>query len=185
MARAGLVSMQLAVQTMTSYAASLELARWAEEEGLAGFTVADHYLTGDQATYALDQLTVLAAVAAGTEHIALSTLVSPVTFRHPAVMWKTAVTIDEISGGRFSLGVGAAWMEEEQLEVRVRLPRAWRALERLSEALAYLTALRSGDENGFQGDYYRLASGPTPEPRGCLPPFRSSSEKTRKTWIDE
>jgi alkanesulfonate monooxygenase SsuD/methylene tetrahydromethanopterin reductase-like flavin-dependent oxidoreductase (luciferase family) len=161
-----MVSVQLAVQTMASYAASLELARWAEQEGLAGFAVADHYLAGGDSTYALDQLAVLAAVATGTEQIPLSTLVSPVTFRHPAVMWKTAVTIDEISRGRFSLGVGAAWMEEEHEMFGLDFPEPGQRFEWLSDALAYLTALRSGDESGFQGNHYRLAAGPSPEPHG-------------------
>lgn len=160
-----MVRMQFAIQTMTSYATSLELARWAEEEGLAGLAVADHYLTGSS-PYALDQLTVLAAVAAGTDRIPLSTLVSPVTFRHPAVMWKTAVTLDEISGGRFSFGLGAAWMEEEHERFGIDFPGTGERFELTAEALAYMTAIRSGDENGFQGDHYRLESGPAPEPRG-------------------
>lgn len=160
-----MVRMQFAIQTMTSYATSLDLARWAEEEGLAGFAVADHYLTGSS-PYALDQLTVLGAVAAGTERIPLSTLVSPVTFRHPAVMWKTAVTLDEVSGGRFSLGLGAAWMEEEHQRFGFDFPATGERFERMTEALAYITAIRSGDDHGFEGNHYRLESGPTPEPTG-------------------
>lgn len=160
-----MVRMQLAIQTMTSYAMSLELARWAEAEGLAGFAVADHYLTGSS-PYALDQLTVLAAVAAGTDRIPLITLVSPVTFRQPAVMWKTAVTLDEISGGRFSFGLGAAWMEEEHERFGIDFPGTGERFDRMSEALAYITAIRSGDQRGFEGDHYRLESGPVPQPQG-------------------
>lgn len=161
-----MVRMQLAVQTMSSYSASLQLARWAETEGLAGFAVADHYLVGQDSTYALDQLTLLAAIAAETERIQLSTLVSPITFRHPAVMWKTAVTIDEISGGRFGLGLGAAWMEEEHERFGFDFPATGERFDRMTETLAYLTTMRTGDESGFEGDHYRLAAGPAPEPRG-------------------
>lgn len=159
------MKMQLAVQTMTSYAASLELARWAEDEGLAAFAVADHYLTGSSG-YALDQLTVLAGVAAETHTVELVSLVSPVTFRHPAVMWKTAVTLDEISDGRFGLGLGAGWMEEEHEKFGFDFPATAERFDRMTEALAYMTAIRTGDEQGFQGDHYRLQAGPVPEPRG-------------------
>lgn len=158
--------MELAVQTMTDFATSLQVARWAESEGLAGFAVADHYVTSRQTSYALDQLTVLAGVAAATETIELSSLVSPITFRHPAVTLKTGVTLDEISGGRFSLGLGAGWMEEEHEMFGFDFPSTGERFDRLEETLAYLTAVRSGSEEGFTGRYYRLAPGPPPEPRG-------------------
>ena len=58
--------MELAIQTMTDVARSLELAQWAESAGLAAFAVADHYLTSERDFRALDQITVLAAVAART-----------------------------------------------------------------------------------------------------------------------
>lgn len=161
-----MVSMELAVQTMTSYAATLELAQWAEGEGLAGMAVADHYLRGDDQTYALDQLTVLAAIAAQTESLELSTLVSPITFRHPAVMLKTAVTIDEISGGRFTLGVGAGWMEAEHEKFGFDFPSVKERFDRLEEALAYLRAARRTDGSAYAGRYYQLSEGPAPEPRG-------------------
>lgn len=161
-----MVGVELAVQTMTSYAGTLELARWAETEGLAAMAVADHYLRAEDQTYALDQLTVLAAVAAQTESLELSSLVSPITFRHPAVMLKTAVTIDEISGGRFTLGVGAGWMEAEHEKFGFDFPPVRERFDRLEEALAYLRAAQAEEDTGFEGRYYRLSDGPSPEPRG-------------------
>ncbi|MGA7270734.1 MAG: LLM class flavin-dependent oxidoreductase [Acidimicrobiia bacterium] len=159
--------MQLAVQVMKGYSDTLELARWAEAEGLAGLAVADHYLSGvGENSYALDQLTVLAAVAARTSTLPLCTLVSPITFRHPAVMLKTAVTIDEISQGRFSLGVGAGWMQEEHDRFGLALPPVGERMDRLTEALDYLRAGLEGAEAGFQGRYYNLESGNRLEPAG-------------------
>lgn len=167
MAGPGLVSVQLALQTMRGYADTVELARWAETEELAAFTVADHYLASARTSYALDQLTVMAAVAVETERIELATLVSPITFRHPAVMLKTAVTIDEISGGRFSLGVGAGWMEAEHERFGLEFPPTAERFDRLAETLAYLRAAVDGDESGFEGNHYRLAPGPVAQPTGA------------------
>lgn len=158
--------MQLALQTMRGYTESVALARWAETSGVVAFSAADHYLVSPGRPEALDQLTVLAAVATATERIELATLVSPVTFRHPAVMLKTAVTIDEISGGRFALGVGTGWMEEEHERFGFDFPPVGERFDRLAEALAYLRAALDDNEEGFTGDYYRLAPGPSPQPRG-------------------
>ena len=159
------MTMELAVQTMTSFAKTLELARWAEAEGLAGMAVADHYLTRPEGDpYALDQLTVLAGIAAQTRSLELSTLVSPITFRHPAVMLKVAQTIDEISGGRFTLGVGAGWMQQEHDRFGLTLFGMDERFDRLAEALGYLRSALSGNNEGFTGSYYQLAPGPAPEP---------------------
>ncbi len=64
----------------------------------------------------------LAALAAETTSIELYSLVSPVTFRHPGSLYKMAVTIDEISGGRFTLGLGAGWLEEEFVKFGLPYP---------------------------------------------------------------
>ena len=156
----------LAVQTMTSFESSVTLARWAEENGLAGFAVADHYLSGRDDPYALDQLVVLGGVAARTERIELSTLVSPITFRHPAVMLKSAATLAEMSGGRFTLGVGAGWMEPEHDLFGLPFPGVGERFEMMTEALGYLTAALDEGAPGFEGRHYRLAAGTTPLPNG-------------------
>src|SRR5690554_3505388 len=111
---------ELAIQTRTYHANSIELPTWANRAGLAAFAVADHVLMTSDYSYATDQLTLVGAVAERTDRIALATLVSPITIRHPAVMLKAAVTLDEISKGRFSLGIGAGWMEDEH--IRFGLP---------------------------------------------------------------
>lgn len=148
--------MELGVQTMWGFAPSLELARWAETEGLAAFAVADHFLSGDEDRPAYDQITLLGAIARETESIRLATLVSPLTFRHPAVMLKAGVTLDEVSGGRFGLGVGTGWMESEHRRFGLDLPEWSERFERLEEALEYLRAALAPEPTGFEGSYYRL-----------------------------
>jgi alkanesulfonate monooxygenase SsuD/methylene tetrahydromethanopterin reductase-like flavin-dependent oxidoreductase (luciferase family) len=150
---------EIAIQTMAGYRATLDLAQWAEANGIVGPAVADHYLISSERTSdpALDQLTVLAAVAARTSSIDLATLVSPIMFRHPAVLLKQAVSLDEISGGRFSLGVGTGWMEPEHSHFGIEFPGEDERFDRLEEALGYLRAALDPDSPGFRGRYYNLA----------------------------
>jgi alkanesulfonate monooxygenase SsuD/methylene tetrahydromethanopterin reductase-like flavin-dependent oxidoreductase (luciferase family) len=93
----------------------LALAEACEEHGIETLFRSDHYLSqGDDGKRdALDAWTTLAGLAAVTTRLRLGTLVSPVTFRHPAVLAKSAVTVDHISGGRVEVGMGAGWMEAE------------------------------------------------------------------------
>ena len=130
-----------------TYDQQLEVARWAEAEGLVSFARCDHYLSGDDPTPdATDAFAVLAGLARDTTDIRLCVLVSPVTFRHPAVIAKNAVTIDQMSGGRFDLGVGTGWMELEHVNLGLPFPD-WKerwirfedALNSLAAALAMVT----------------------------------------------
>lgn len=92
----------------------LALAQACEEHGVEALFRSDHYLSGvDGARAALDAWAVIPALAARTERIELGTLVSPVTFRQPAVLANASMTAQEISGGRISLGMGTGWMQAE------------------------------------------------------------------------
>lgn len=153
--------MELGVQCMDGPEHTLELASWAEDFGLESIAPADHYIA--MSGEAWDQLTLLAAVALSTRTIGLATLVSPITFRHPAVMLKAATTIDRISGGRFSLGIGAGWMVREHEAFGIDMPPVSERFERLEEALGYLRAAMDPGGPGFSGDYYTL-EGFTPDP---------------------
>jgi len=93
----------------------LALAEATEAAGLQGLFRSDHYrsIVRGEPAGALDAWATLAALAARTERIRLGTLVSPVTFRSASVLAKNVVTVDEISGGRVELGIGAGWYEAE------------------------------------------------------------------------
>jgi alkanesulfonate monooxygenase SsuD/methylene tetrahydromethanopterin reductase-like flavin-dependent oxidoreductase (luciferase family) len=93
----------------------LALARAAEDAGLGGLFRSDHYrsIVRGEPAGSLDAWATLAALAARTERIRLGTMVSPVTFRHAAVLAKSVVTVDHVSGGRVELGIGAGWYEAE------------------------------------------------------------------------
>lgn len=136
----------------------VELAQWADDIGLTAFARSDHYLDMAESAHATDALASLAAVAVETSRIRLVTLVSPITFRHPAVMAKTATTIDEISGGRFTLGVGTGWMESEHEAFDLDLPSLKERFDRLEEALAYIRSVFDG-RGETTGTHYSLRRG--------------------------
>lgn len=138
-----------------SYRRLVELAEWSEGHGLDAFARSDHYLNMNDSGPATDALVSFGGVAAQTYRIRLVTLVSPLTFRHPAVMAKSATTIDEISGGRFSLGVGTGWMESEHEAFGLDLPPLKERFERLDEGLAYITAVVRGGGK-VDGTYYSV-----------------------------
>lgn len=158
--------MEFGIQTRGPYADVLEAATWADRRGLACFAMPDHYLTAIRSVHqpAYDNLAVLAGLARDTSRIRLATLVSPITFRHPAVMAKNAITIDEMSGGRFTLGVGTGWLEREHEIFGIPFLSSAERWERMEEALGYLRAAFSPG-TGFEGKYYRLEGvevGPAP-----------------------
>lgn len=144
-------------------------ARWAEQrDDVLAIALPDHYLQrGDELDKpAWDHLVHLAALACETEHLELVSLVSPVSFRHPAVLYKMGVTIDEISSGRFTLGLGAGWLEEEFTKFGLPFPDLKVRMEMYEEAMAYLRAAITPGEIGFKGSHYVLAEfDPHPHPK--------------------
>ncbi|MFP5331743.1 MAG: LLM class flavin-dependent oxidoreductase [Acidimicrobiia bacterium] len=159
--------MEICVQTMRGYPDTLALARWCETEGVPSLAVADHYLSGMKVeSEGYDQLVILSGIARETTNLELCTLVSPLTFRHPAVHLKAAVTLDQMSDGRFSLGIGAGWMELEHDSFGLELYPMTERFDRLEETLQYLRAGSDGSASGFEGTYYRLAPfDPQPRPK--------------------
>src|SRR5271167_4776865 len=93
------------------------LAEAAEAARLDGLFRSDHYtMIHGMAGGALDAWTTLAGLAPLTKTLRLGTLVSPVTFRHPSLMARVALTVDHISGGRAELGLGTGWYELEHVQ---------------------------------------------------------------------
>jgi alkanesulfonate monooxygenase SsuD/methylene tetrahydromethanopterin reductase-like flavin-dependent oxidoreductase (luciferase family) len=154
-----------------TYDRLLDLAGLAESLGLDGFSRSDHYgFPGAESAHATDAFATLAGLARETSRIELCVLVTPITFRHPAVLAKMAATIDEMSGGRLSLGVGTGWMEEEHTAFGFDFYDQRGRFERLEEALAYLHHAFGRREGPFTGIHYRLeATEVRPLPSGPMP----------------
>ena len=105
----------------------------------------------------LDAWTTIAALAARTERIRRGTLVSPVTFRPPAVLAKAVVTAQEISGGRVELGMGAGWYAAEHDAYGFPFPPVGERMDELERQLEVVT--RHWDADGH------VWPKPSPRPR--------------------
>lgn len=162
--------MEFGLQTRGNWEYVLACARWAEERGdIEAIALPDHYLSVSSKPDepAWDHLAHIAALATQTSRIGLMSLVTPVTFRHPGVLYKMGVTIDEISGGRFTLGLGAGWMDEEFELFGLPYPELKVRMEMYEEAMAYLRAAITPGANGFDGKHYQLSEfDPHPHPTG-------------------
>ncbi len=134
------------------------LAETCERAGLEGLFRSDHYrsVIGLPGRASLDAWTTLAGLAARTERIRLGTLVSPVTFRHPAVLAKSAATVDQISGGRVEVGLGAGWNEGEHAAYGFPFPSLDARMQMLEEQLEIVSRLWAEDLVTFSGRHYRL-----------------------------
>jgi len=152
--------MELALMTEphvggASYDDLLGAARWAEEHGLAAFARSDHYYRASPSD-ASDAFVTLGGIARETSRIRLVLLVSPVTFRHPAVIAKATASLDDMSGGRFDLGVGTGWMEAEHSAFGLPFPPWGERFSMLEEALPYLRAALRDEHATFSGTHYHL-----------------------------
>ena len=138
----------------------LALAETCERSGISTLFRSDHYLSvvGRRECGSLDAWATISALAATTSTLRLGTLVSPVTFRHPSVLAKSAVTADHVSGGgRIELGIGAGWLEDEHARYGFPFPGTGERFEILEEQIEIVR--RQWSETGleFRGRRYALA----------------------------
>ena len=145
-------------QHQLSWEELLSRARFAEEAGFDGIWVFDHFkpLYGDPSGPCMEGWMLLAALAAATERVRLGTLVTGITYRHPAITATQAVTLDHVSSGRVELGLGAAWFEREHRELGVDFPPAAERIRRLEEGVSVMRLLMTEDDVSFDGRYYWL-----------------------------
>lgn len=115
------------------------LARACEEAGLDGLFRSDHYLPMFGDGFSLDAWATLAGLAAVTSSLRLGTLVSPVTFRRPAVLANMVATVDRISGGRAELGLGAGWNLREHETFGFAFPSLAERMDILEQQLEDIT----------------------------------------------
>jgi F420-dependent oxidoreductase-like protein len=137
------------------------IATTAEDVGIARLTVMDHLWQigdiGDPQQPMLEAYTTLGFVAAKTQRLILHTLVTGVVYREPGLLAKAVTTLDVLSCGRASLGIGAAWNEEEAKGLGLPFPPLAERFERLEEALQICLQMWSPDEGPFDGTHYQLA----------------------------
>jgi alkanesulfonate monooxygenase SsuD/methylene tetrahydromethanopterin reductase-like flavin-dependent oxidoreductase (luciferase family) len=186
MARPLKVGVQLPeVEYVVSWPELREMARTAEAIGMDSVWVGDHLLyqwEGQPSRGPWEAWTSLAAIAAVTERIQLGPLVAATSFHNPAMIAKKAATLDEISGGRLILGLGAGWNETEYRAFG--FPYDHR-VSRFEEAFTIIRTLLRDGRCDFEGRYYQLRDcellprGPRPEG----PPLMVGSEGERMLGI--
>ncbi|GMA23162.1 LLM class F420-dependent oxidoreductase [Luteimicrobium album] len=155
-------------QQGATYDDLLAVAQATERLGFDAFFRSDHYLAmgTDGLPGPTDAWTTLAGLARDTERIRLGTLVSPVTFRYPGALAIQVAQVDQMSGGRVELGLGAGWFEREHAAYGIPYPK--NRMDHLTEQLEIVTGLWStplGDAYSFDGDLYQVVDSPAlPKP---------------------
>ncbi len=136
--------------------------RAAESAGISWLSVMDHWFQmeaiGGPEHAMLECYTTLGFLAASTTRVQLGALVGGVTYRHPGLLAKIVTTLDNLSGGRATFGIGAAWYEREHLGLGVPFPSTSERFERLEETVQICMQMWDPQQDGsFDGTYYQLA----------------------------
>jgi alkanesulfonate monooxygenase SsuD/methylene tetrahydromethanopterin reductase-like flavin-dependent oxidoreductase (luciferase family) len=136
-------ALMIEAQQGLAYLDQLAIARRAEAAGFETLFRSDHYASfpGDPARPTTDAWAVLAGLARETTRIGLGVLVSPVTFRHPGAFAKLVTTVDEMSGGRVEVGVGAGWNVDDHRRLGLAFPPIDQRADLLEDQLAMLHGL--------------------------------------------
>jgi F420-dependent oxidoreductase-like protein len=176
-------------QQGADYGRLLAVARATEQLGFDAFFRSDHYLgmgDGDGLPGPTDAWLTLAGLALQTSRIRLGTLMSPITFRYPGPLAVSVAQVDEMSGGRVELGLGAGWFEAEHTAYGIPFPPAAERFDRLEEQLAILTGLWEtpvGQRFSFAGKFYPVTDSPAlPKPvQRPHPPILIGGRGPRRT----
>ncbi|MBS0521979.1 MAG: LLM class F420-dependent oxidoreductase [Proteobacteria bacterium] len=136
-------------------------AQWAEDHGFAWFSVMDHMIqiprVGAPDEPVLEGWTVLAALAAVTHRIRLATLCTAVGYRNPAHLAKIAATVDVISRGRLTLGIGAGFYEDEYRQYGWEFPpRPATRIRQMEEAIRLIVKMWTEPRTTFHGQYFHI-----------------------------
>lgn len=153
-------------QQGATYEDQLRMAKATEELGFDGFFRSDHYLHMggvDPLPGPTDSWVTLAGLARETERIRLGTLVTSATFRHPGPLAIAVAQVDQMSGGRVELGLGAGWFEAEHQAYAIPFPDISERFDRLEEQLAIVLGLwdnSTGETFGYRGAHHEVKGSP-------------------------
>jgi F420-dependent oxidoreductase-like protein len=157
-------------QQGATYSDQLAVARAAESLGYSAFFRSDHYvaMSGDGLPGPTDSWVTLAGIARETSTIRLGTMVTSATFRHPGPLAISVAQVDEMSGGRVELGIGAGWFEAEHQAYAIPFPPLGERFDRLTEQLDIITGLWTtpvGEKFDYTGTQYTVVESPAlPKP---------------------
>ena len=154
-----------------AWSRTVELARQAEALGFESLWAFDHFHTVPEPTdeMTLESCYVLTALAMVTERVRLGHMVVGTGFRNPALTAKLSSTLDTISGGRFELGIGAGWKEEEWIAYGYGFPSLADRLSTLGDHLEIITRMLAPGRSTYDGRF-AYVRGAINEPRGLQEP---------------
>ena len=154
-----------------AWARTVELAQQAEELGFESEWVFDHFHTVPEPTdeITFESFSMLAALAMVTDRVRLGHMVICTGFRNPAVTAKMCSTIDVLSGGRFELGIGAGWKEDEWIAYGFGFPPLRERLAALGGHLEIIRRMLEPGRATYEGEYARV-DGAINEPKGLQKP---------------
>ena len=143
----------------------LDLARFADDGDWHCLWYADHYMpnTGDESFEPGDVhecWSILAAIGAVTERVRFGPLVAPTSVHHPALLANRASTLDQLSNGRFTLGMGAGWQINEHAAYGIDLEPAGARVSRFEESIQVVRSLLDNERTNFHGDFYNVTDAP-------------------------
>jgi F420-dependent oxidoreductase-like protein len=153
-----------------AYETLTRVAQTADELGYETVWLPDHFHTAppSQATL-FENWTTAAAVARDTKRVRIGQLVTGNNYRNPALQAKMASTLDVLSHGRYTFGIGAGWYEHEYHAYGYEYPAAAERLRQLREAVQVILAMWTQEEATFEGNYYQIR-GAINQPKGVQQP---------------
>lgn len=172
-------------QQGATYDDLLRVAQEAERLGFGAFFRSDHYLAMGREGLPgpSDAWVTLAGLARETSTIRLGTLMTSATFRHPGPLAISVAGVDQMSGGRVELGLGAGWFEAEHSAYGIPFPPTSERFDVLEEQLAVITGLwASTGDFSFAGDHYTVTDSPgLPKPAQSKPPVLIGGSGKKRT----
>jgi F420-dependent oxidoreductase-like protein len=174
-------------QQGATYDDLVAVAKEAETLGFGAFFRSDHYL--GMGTEGLpgpsDAWITLAGIARETSTIRLGTMMTSATFRLPGPLAISVANVDQMSGGRVELGIGAGWFEAEHTAYGIPFPSTKERFDRFEEQLAIITGLwatPTGERFAHDGTHYQLTDSPAlPKPTQARPPVLIGGLGRRRT----
>lgn len=136
------------------------------QDHFSSFWVSDHLMTGESG-FRLECWTILTWLAARYPKQILSTIVMANSYRHPPLLAKMASSLQVLSGGRFVLGYGAGWMDNEYRAYGYEFPSAKVRIEQMVEGIEIMKAMWAGGPASYTGKYYQIDNAicdPYPQP---------------------